>query len=288
MSLRDAEDIGAPNMTEHERDRIARFPARVHATNGFLSPGVTASALEMTPIDEIAPDVFRLSVYVPGIDMQFNHFLVRDEESLLFHTGLKGMFPALREAVAKLIDPAKLRHISWSHFESDECGALNEWLQVAPQAEPVCTLVGKLVNVDDFSIRPARGMTPRDVLSTGKYRFRYYPSPHIPHGWDAGVLFEETGKTLFCSDLFHHFGDAAPVTTSDLIEPTRRAMQKMQQGPLIGYLPYTRQTEGVLRSLAELQPKTLAVMHGSSFVGEGDRLLNGLAEVIRENFDEAS
>jgi flavorubredoxin len=108
----------------------------------------------MTTINEIAPDLFRLSIYVPDFDMQFNHFLVRDEEPLLFHAGLKAMFPALREAVATLIDPAKLRHISWSHFESDECGSLNDWLQLAPQAQPVCTLVGKFVSVDDFSIRP--------------------------------------------------------------------------------------------------------------------------------------
>lgn len=241
----------------------------------------------MTTINEIAPDVFRLSIYVPDVDMQFNHFLVRDEEPLLFHAGLKAMFPALHKAVATLINPATLRHIAWSHFESDECGALNNWLQLAPQAQPVCTLVGKLVSVDDFSIRPARGMTANDVLSTGKYRYRFYQSPHIPHGWDAGVLFEETRKTLFCSDLFHQFGDVAPVTSSDLIEPTRQAMQKMQQGPLAGYMPYTRQTQGVLRSLADLKPESLAVMHGSSYSGQGDRLLTSLAGVIKENFDQA-
>jgi flavorubredoxin len=241
----------------------------------------------MTTIDEIAPDLFRLSIYAPAFDMQFNHFLVRDEEPLLFHTGLRSMFPALREAVATLIDPAKLRHIAWSHFESDECGALNDWLQLAPQAEPVCTLVGKLVSVDDFSLRPARGMTPDDVLSTGKYRYRFYRSPHIPHGWDAGVLFEETRRTLFCSDLFHHFGNVEALTTSDLIDPTRKAMQQLQQGPLAGYMPYTRQTEGVLRSLAGLQPETLAVMHGSSYRGQGGRLLTDLAGVIQETFDQA-
>lgn len=241
----------------------------------------------MTTISEIAPDLFRLSIYVPDLDMQFNHFLVRDEEPLLFHAGLKAMFPALREAVASLIDPTKLRHIAWSHFESDECGGLNDWLQLAPQAQPVCTLVGKLVSVDDFSIRPARGMTAEEVLSTGKYRYRFYPSPHIPHGWDAGVLFEETRKTLFCSDLFHHFGDVEALTTSDLIGPTREAMQQMQQGPLAGYMPYTRQTEGVLRSLADLEPQTLAVMHGSSYNGQPDQLLRDLAAVIQENFAQA-
>src|SRR5580765_3167994 len=231
----------------------------------------------MTAINEIAPDLFRLSVYAPAFDMQFNHFLVRDEEPLLFHAGLKGMFPELREAVAKLIDPAQLRWIAWSHFESDECGALNDWLQLAPNAQPACTLIGKLVSVDDFSVRPARGMTPDDVLTTGKYRYRFYRSPHIPHGWDAGVLFEETRKTLFCSDLFHHFGNVEPLTTSDLIEPTSKAMRQLQQGPLAGYMPYMRQTEGVLRSLASLKPETLAVMHGSSYAGQADRLLTGLA-----------
>jgi flavorubredoxin len=241
----------------------------------------------MTTITEIAPDLFRLSIYVPNFDMQFNHFLVRDEEPLLFHAGFKGMFPALREAVATLIDPADLRHIAWSHFESDECGALNEWLQIAPQALPVCTLVGKLVSVDDFSIRAARGMTPDDVLETGQYRYRFYRSPHLPHGWDAGLLFEETRKTLFCSDLFHQFGNVEPVTSSDLIEPSRRAMQQMQTGPLAGYMPYTRLTEGVLRSLADLKPETLAVMHGSSYIGQSDRLLTDLAGVIKENFDQA-
>ncbi len=241
----------------------------------------------MTAIDEIAPDLFRLSVYVPDFDMQFNHFLVRDEEPLLFHAGFRRMFPVLREAVATLIDPTKLRHIAWSHFESDEVGALNHWLELAPLAQPVCTLVGKLVSVDDFAIRPARGMTADDVLNTGKYRYRFHRSPHLPHGWDAGVLFEETRKTLFCSDLFHHFGDVAAVTSSDLIAPARKAMQQMQQGPLAEYMPYTSQTEGVLRGLAVLEPETLAVMHGSSYIGKSGRLLTDLAGVIKESFDQA-
>jgi flavorubredoxin len=248
---------------------------------------LTHPPIAMTAIDEIAPDVFRLSVYAEAYDMQFNHFLVRDEEPLLFHTGLRAMFPLLKDAVASIIDPATLKWIGWSHFESDECGSLNDWLQLAPQAEPVCTLVGKLVSVDDFSSRPARGMTQDDVLTTGKYRFRFHQSPHIPHGWDAGVLFEETQKTLFCSDLFHHFGNTEALTEADLIDRTREGMNRLNQGPLAGYMPYTRQTEGVLRRLAELQPQTLAVMHGSSYTGACDRLLNDLGGVIRENFDGA-
>jgi flavorubredoxin len=238
----------------------------------------------MTTISEIAPDLFRFSLYVPAYDMQFNHFLVRDQEPLLFHAGLKGMFPALRDAVATLMDPARLRHIAWSHFESDEIGGLNHWLELAPEAEPVCTFVGKLVSVDDFAIRPARGMTADDVLDKGTYRFRFHPSPHLPHGWDAGLLFEETRKTLFCFDLFHHFGDGEPLTSSDLIEPSRQGLQRMQQGPLGSYMPYTHQTEGLLQGLVELQPDTLAVMHGSSYGGNGGQLLRDLAGVIRETF----
>lgn len=239
----------------------------------------------MANLHEIAPDIFRLSLFVPELNMQFNHFLVRDDEPLLFHAGLKAMFPQLREEVARLIDPTKLRYVAWSHFESDEIGSLNEWLHLAPEAEPVCTLVGKLVSVDDFAIRPARGMSAEDVLTTGKYRYRFIGAPHIPHGWDAGLLFEETQRTLFCSDLFHHFGDQEPVTSSDLIGPTRQAMQQMQQGPLAGYMPYTRRTPGVLRALADLKPEMLAVMHGSSYRGPCNRALLDLAEVIRENFD---
>jgi flavorubredoxin len=240
----------------------------------------------MPAIDEIAPDVFRISVFVPEIRMQFNHFLVRDEEPLLFHTGLRRMFPAMREAVASLIDPSQLKWIGWSHFESDECGALNDWLQLAPQAQPVCTALGKMVTVDDFALRPARGMTPDDVLSTGKYRYRFHTTPHIPHGWDAGVLYEETQQILFCSDLFHHFGDVEAITEADLIGRTSDSMAKMKHGPLAGYMPYTSKTEGVLKSLATLEPKTLAVMHGSSYRGDCGSMLRDLATVVKDGFDD--
>ena len=191
----------------------------------------------MIKIDEIAPDLFRLSVHVPDLNMQFNHFLIRDEEPLLFHAGLKGMFPMLSEAVASLLDPSTIRHVAWSHFESDECGALNDWLAIAPQAQGVCTMIGKLVNADDFAIRPVHGMTNEDVLETGKYSFRIHRSPHLPHGWDAGMLFEQTKKTLFCSDLFHHFGNPEAITESDIVECSDQAMKAMKGGPLSGYLP---------------------------------------------------
>ena len=141
----------------------------------------------MSTITEIAPDLYRISIYVPEADLQFNHFVVRDDEPLLYHTGMRGMFPLVREAVARIIDPSHIRWIGFSHFEVDECGALNEWLRVAPSAQAVCSVVGALVNLNDFADRAPRGMASDEVLSTGKYRFRFRATPHLPHGWDAGV-----------------------------------------------------------------------------------------------------
>jgi len=238
----------------------------------------------MTKVTEIAPDLFRISIFVPEFNMQFNHFLIRDDEPLLFHTGLKAMFPAVREAVATVLDPARIRWIGFSHFESDECGSLNHWLEVAPQAEPVCSLIGALVSVNDFAIRPARGLTEGETLATGKYRYRFCSTAHLPHGWDAGLLFEETTRTLLCSDLFHHLGDVAPLTESDIVGPSHAAMREFQQGPLAGYVPYTHQTGQILERLAGLEPKTLAVMHGSSFSGEGGKALRDLNGALRESF----
>ena len=162
----------------------------------------------MYKIDEIAPDLYRISVFVPEIQLQFNHFLVKDDEPLLYHAGLKLMFPLVLEAVKTLIEPNRIMWIGFSHFEVDECGALNEWLQIAPNAKPVCSEVGALVNLSDFAIRPGLPMKTNDILQTGKRKYRFIRTPHLPHGWDAGVMFEETDKTLLCSDLFHQNGDS--------------------------------------------------------------------------------
>lgn len=235
-------------------------------------------------ITEVAPDVFRISMYAPAFNMQFNYFLVRDMQPLLFTTGLRTSFPILRDAVARLIDPAQLRWIAFSHFEADECGALNLWLEAAPQAEPVCSVVGAVVNMGDFAIRPARGMADGEVLETGDYRFRLCSTAHLPHGWDASVLFEETQRTLLCSDLFHHDGNVEPVTESDLMDRVRAAMRQMQAGPLANYMPYTPQTDGILHRLADLNPRTLAIMHGSTYVGDGSQALRNLVQAMKENF----
>lgn len=236
----------------------------------------------MVSTTEIAPEIYRLAVFIPDINLEFSHFLVRDDEPLLFHAGLRGMFPLLHEAVARLIEPSKLRHIGFSHFESDECGALNHWLEAAPIAQPVCGLVGAIVSVNDFSIRPARALTRDDVLNTGRYRFRFLPTPHVPHGWDAGVLFEENERTLFCSDLFHQWGHREPATDKNILERCRDALREAEAGPFANYVPYTHHTGRVLESLAEREPKTLAVMHGSCYHGNGTQALQDLAVVMRE------
>jgi flavorubredoxin len=226
--------------------------------------------------------MYRISTFIPEVNLQFNQFLVKDDEPLLFHTGMKAMLPLVRDAVASLSDPSSIRWLGFSHFEADECGSLNEWLQTAPAAQPVCSLVGALVSINDFAIRPARGMTDGEVLSTGKYRFRFLHTPHVPHCWEAGLLFEETNGTLLCSDLFHQNGNVEPMTGSDLIERARKTLVDYQAGPFANYMPYTKHTDGILQGLADLKPRTIATMHGSTYAGDGERALRDLADVMRE------
>ena len=233
-------------------------------------------------IKEIAPDVYRISTFVSDFNLQFNQFLVNDDEPLLFHTGMRGLFPTVREEVSKIIDPAKIRWIGFSHFESDECGALNDWLEIAPEAEPVCSLVGALVSVNDFSVRPARGMTDGERLETGKYRFRFLHTPHVPHCWEAGLMFEETNKTLLCSDLFTHWGDVEALTTSDIVGRFKQDLITGEQGPLAQAYPFSAKTEEQLKRIAALEPQTLALMHGSSFSGNGRQAIEDLAAAMRE------
>lgn len=235
-----------------------------------------------TMVTEIAADIFRLSTFAPDYGIQFNQFLVRDDEPFLMHTGFKRDFGAIRDAMASVLDPARLRWIGFSHFESDECGALNEWLAAAPQAQAVCSVVGAMVNLADFALRPARPLEDGEVLATGRHRLRYLATPHVPHGWDAGFFFDETSRTLFTSDLFFQPGQPEPLTTADIVGPARDAMIGGQSGPLANDMPYTPYTEATLQRLAVLEPRILATMHGSSFSGDGGRALRELAEVIRQ------
>jgi flavorubredoxin len=233
-------------------------------------------------VAEMAPDHYSISIYVPEFNLRFNHFLIKDEEPLLFHTGMKQMFPLLRDAVARVIAPSTLRWISFSHFEADECGALNEWLALAPHAEPICGLVGALVSVNDFASRQARVLGHDEILKTGKYRLRLRQTPHVPHNWEASLLFEEVTRTLLCSDLFSHEGDVEPVTESDIVDRAKHALIEGQKGAFANAYPYTPLTEPILHGLAALQPKQLALMHGSAFVGDGGRALRDLAATMRE------
>jgi len=236
----------------------------------------------MTTIDEVAPDVFRISTYVPEANLQFGQFLVRDEEPLLFETGMKRLFPAVRDAVAKVIDPTTVRWVAFSHFESDECGSLNEWLTLAPRAQAACSLVGAVVSVDDFALRPARSLADGEEFTTGTRHFRFFHTPHVPHCWDAGVLFEETEGTLFCTDLLQQNGERPPLGGPELLALCRQALVDYQKGPFANYLPYTRLTGPTLDRLAALEPRTLATMHGSVFHGDGAKAIRDLGRVYAE------
>ncbi len=236
----------------------------------------------MAMVTEVAPDVYRIETYVKAFELGFNQFLIKDEEPLLYHTGMKGIFPDVRDAVATIIDPSQIRWIGFSHFEVDECGALNEWLELAPSAEAVCSEAGALVNMADFSSRPTRGLTNDEVLRTGKYRFRFRSTPHLPHAWDAGMLFEETNRTLLCSDLFHQLGAVEPVTEADVVERFRATLTTYQAGPLANYMPVSQNTERFIEELAALEPRTLATMHGSTYVGDGGQALRDLGAVMKE------
>lgn len=241
-------------------------------------------AFDPPSVSEIAPDIFRFCLFAREIDLQFNYFLVRDEQPLLFTTGYKAGFPMLREAVARVLDPARIRWIGFSHFESDECGALNLWLDAAPHATPVCGLVSAMVNVNDFAIRPPKPMMDGEILETGARRFRFCSTAQFPHGWDAGLLFEETERTLFCSDLFSQNGNVEPIVEADLSGRVQAAMAQMQGGPLANVVPYTPRTDGILEKLAGLNPKTLAIMYGSSFAGDGASALRSLGITMRDIF----
>jgi flavorubredoxin len=242
----------------------------------------TEGDIAMTHIDEIAPDIFRISTFAPDFNIQFNQFLVKDDESLLFETGMKQLFPQVREAVSRIIDPATLRYISFSHYEPDECGSLNEWLTLAPRAETLCSVVGAMVFVNDSALRPARGLQNDEIVHTGSHRFRFKSTPHLPHGWDAGVLFEETTRTLLCSDLLGHAGDTPAVTESDIVGRFSDTAREFQVGPFANYMPYTSQTESQIRELASLKPGTCAPMHGSTFIGNGEKALLDMAIAMKE------
>ncbi len=233
-------------------------------------------------VTEIAADVYRISTFHPEYGIQFNQFLIKDDEPFIMHTGFKKMFPITLEGVASLIDPKKLRWIGFSHFESDECGALNDFLAVAPNAQAVCSVVGAMAMVNDFADRAPRPLNDNEVLEIGPHRLRFLATPHVPHAWDAGLFFEETDRTFLCSDLFFHPSDPEPLIESDVVDRARAAIIGGLSSPLAKDMPYTPYTDSTLQRLAALEPQTLALMHGSSYRGDGRKAILELADVIRE------
>jgi flavorubredoxin len=233
-----------------------------------------------TRIDEIAPNILRISTPVPleaiPGGFTFNQFLLVDDEPLLFHTGPRKMFPLTHQAVASVIDPARLRWISFSHFEADECGALNEWLEAAPNASPLCSTVAAMVSVDDFADRPARALSDGETVSLGHLRVTWLDTPHLPHGMEAGYLFETTTRTLLCGDLFAQPGADTPVITESealVWEPSEAMRQGFPYAPIQG-------AAALLNKLAATEPQVLACMHGASYRGDGAALLQRLGAAL--------
>jgi flavorubredoxin len=225
-------------------------------------------------LDEIANGIYRISTFLPSVTpagFTFNQFLVVADEPLLFHTGPRGMFPLVAEAVAKVIPVESLRWISFGHVESDECGAMNMWLTAAPHSRVAYGTLGCDVSLNDLCDRPPRALAEGEVLDLGGKRVRQISTPHVPHGWEAQVLFEETTGTLLCGDLFSQVGLGKALTTDDVVEPALAAERMFHATSLT---PRTAQT---LRSLGDLSPKTLAIMHGPSFQGDGKHALHALA-----------
>jgi flavorubredoxin len=233
-----------------------------------------------TSVAEIGNGIFRISTPVPPnpalpTGFTFNQFLIADDEPLLFHTGPRKMFSLVREAVEAVIPVSSLRYLGISHFEADECGAMNEFLELAPQAVPLCGAIAKMVSVDDVADREAIGLGDGERLSLGTHTVSWIDTPHLPHGWDCGYLFEQTTSTLFCGDLFTQPGaEHMPLTEGDILGPSEAMRDAMD------YYAHTENTAKLIAKLASTEPATLACMHGASWSGKGRDLLEQLATAL--------
>lgn len=232
-----------------------------------------------TRVHEIADGVYRLSTFVPAVTpdgFTFNQFLIDADEPMLFHTGMRALFPAVSAAVARVMPVNRLRWIGFGHVEADECGAMNAWLAAAPEATVAYGQLGCDVSLNDLADRPPRALADGAVLDLGGKQMRWFDTPHVPHGWEAGCFYEETAGTLFCGDLLTHGGDPAPITSADVLE----AALDMER--VSGSMTLAPGTQAALTRLAALSPRTLALMHGSSFGGDGAATLRGLAAFCEE------
>lgn len=229
-----------------------------------------------TNIAEVGDGLYRINtpVPIPGQQFSFNQYLLMADEPLLFHTGLRSLFPHVRDAVAAVMPVEKLRHIAFSHVEADECGSLNLWLEAAPHAAPLCGQIAAMVSINDLADRAPRALADGEQLSLGNRLVRWLDAPHVPHGWECGFLYEEVTGTLFCGDLFTQPGTGEiPLTESDILGPSEdfRAMDYYAHGP---------NTRAVLHKLAATEPETLACMHGSAWQGKGGDLIRALADAV--------
>jgi len=235
-----------------------------------------------TTVDEIADGIYRLSTWVPDIappaGFTFNQFLIGADEPLLFHTGPRAMFPLVSEAVGTILPIERLRWITFGHVESDECGSMNQWLAAAPRAEVAHGMTGCMVSLNDLADRPPRPLADGEILDLGDKRVRHLDTPHVPHAWEARVLYEETTGTLLCGDLFTHLGNGPALTTDDIVEPAMQAEAMFRSTSL------APDTADVMRRLGDLAPNTLALMHGSSFSGDGAKALNDLAAAYETQY----
>ncbi len=231
----------------------------------------------MTVIDEIGEGIYRINTPVPELPggFSFNQILVADDEPLLFHTGGRKLFPEVSRAIARVLPVSSLRWIGFSHVEADECGAMNELLAAAPHATPVAGQVGATIALADSADRPARALADGGSFSTGKRSFTWYDTPHLPHAWECGFLFESTTRTLLCGDLFTQPGaNTPPLTDRDILGPSESFRSKMD------YFSHTRLARRSLEKLALTNPRTLACMHGSAWTGDGANLLRELANAL--------
>jgi len=229
-----------------------------------------------TRIDEIAAGLYRLSIFVrdaaPPAGFTYNHFLMIGDEPLLFHCGKRKMFPLVSAAVAQIVPIERLRWLGFGHFEADECGSMNEWLAAAPRAELMHGMLGCRVSISDMADREPRVLSNGEVMDIGGKRLRYLDTPHVPHGWDAGVMFEETTATLLCGDLFTRVGNGPAITGDDIVEPSIATEDRFE------YTSLGPTTGTTIRQLAGLRPKVLAAMHGAAFLGDGAAALRDLGD----------
>ena len=231
-----------------------------------------------TRVDEVADGIYRIStpVAIEGAGgFSFNQYLIADDKPLLFHTGLRKMFPLVHEAVKSVLPTEKLRFIAFSHVEADECGSLNEWLAAAPRSVPLCGTVAAMVSINDLADRAPTALADGELLTLGRHSVRWFATPHLPHAWDCGFLMEESTRTLLCGDLFTQGGaDLPPVTESDILGPSEEFRHAMD------YFSHTNKAREMLQRLASASPTTLACMHGSAWQGDGGKLLRGLADKL--------